>query len=170
MVLTFQSTRRGGGLETFNATLDGKKENVSFVFDDDRVKYLQVFKYEGSDYAGARAAALDVFRIFSSQFGGATVHGVVIDGSQELSAGAFTAFIEKTLGTSVEMGESMKKEQGVVMLMTFDMKPVIQPQYCRLHSQLIYHSRTKIFYVFMFLDEPRGLDRTKASAIEISPL
>lgn len=159
-----------GGLETFDATLDGKKENVSFVFDGDKVKFIQVFKYEGTDFSGAREAALNVFRLFDSQFGGTTVNGVSVDGHGRLDMSSFTAFIDRTLGKSIELGEKEKKEHSIAMLITFDMKPVTQPKNCRLHSQLIYDSRTKTFYVFLFQDELGASDRTRTSLIEITPL
>ena len=159
-----------GGLETFNAVLDGKKENVSFAFGaDDKVEYMQWFKYEGGDFPAAKAAALDIFRLFDSRYGGAAIHGVAVNGEERLNEGAFNAFIERTLGTSPELGEKARADSNA-MLVTFDMRPLKQPPNCRLHSQLVYYSRFKVFYVFLFVDRPDAPDRTKKSLITIEKL
>jgi hypothetical protein len=159
-----------GGLEMFDAMIDGKKENVSFVFDHDSVKFIQMFKYEGSDFSAARKAALDVFRLFDSRFDGATVSGVAVDGRSKLDIDSFIAFIDRTLGTAVELGEKEKKDHAVAMLIRFDMKPLVQPANCQLHAQLIYTSRSKTFYVLVFQDKPGAPDRTATSVIEVTPL
>ena len=66
-----------GGVETFDAQFDGKKTNVSFVFDDvGTLSYIQVWKYEGPEFDKALKAAEDVFDLFTNRFAGARIFGV----------------------------------------------------------------------------------------------
>lgn len=159
-----------GGLETDNASFNGQKKNVSFVFDDAGLSYIQLWNYEGSDYESAKRAVLEIFDLFSEQYGGAQVVGVTADGQGSLSRGGMEAVLARVLGTARELGRKAAEEQNAAMILFLDMKPVQQPEGSRLHSQWGYNSRNDTFYVFLYQDRTDAPERQMPSAIRLEAL
>lgn len=159
-----------GGLETQNGTFEGQKKGVSFVFDGAGLRYIQLWNYEGSDYESARRAVLELFDLFSEQYGGAEVVGVAADGQSALSRGAMEAVLARVLGTAKELGRQAAEEENAAMILFFDMKPMQQPEGSRLHSQWGYNSRYDTFYVFLFQDRTDAPERKMPSIIRLEAL
>jgi len=159
-----------GGLETHNANLDGRKTNVSFVFDDGGLRYIQVWGYEGADYVSAKNAVLDVFDLFIEDYGGVEVPGVTVSGPAGLDRDAMEVLLDRVLGTAKEIGEKTANDQKAAMLLFFDMKPKRQPEGSRLHSQWGYHSRFDTFYVFLYQDREDAPERRVTSNVQLEAL
>lgn len=159
-----------GGLETQNATFNEQKKGVSFVFDDSGLRYIQLWNYEGSDYESAKRAVLELFDLFSEQYGGAEVVGVTADGQSALSRGAMEAVLARVLGTAKELGQKAAEEENAALILFFDMKPMQQPDGSRLHSQWGYNSRHDTFYVFLYQDRPDAPERQIPSTIRLEAL
>jgi hypothetical protein len=56
----YKSVPATGGVETFNARWNGRKANISFVFEKDRLVKIQIWTYEGKDFQAAMLAWCDV--------------------------------------------------------------------------------------------------------------
>jgi hypothetical protein len=159
-----------GGLETHNALLNGKQKNVSFVFDDEGVAYIQVWEYEGSDYEAAKSAVLEVFDSFVASYGGAEIPGVNVSGPAGLDRQALEVVLSRVLGTAKEIGRKTAEEQRAAMILLFDMKPKQQPEHSRLHSQWGYHARFDTFYVFVYQDRADAPERRVRSNVRLEAL
>lgn len=161
----YQPVKVTGGVETFDAQFDGRKTNVSFVFDDaDALSYIQVWKYEGPDFDKASKAAEQVFDFFQNRFGGAQIFGV--NDSRLLDKKTFMAAIAAALGHAPLLFERVENEKKAVGTMFLDVTPKVQPGNCRLHSQLIYSGKFKTFYVLLFQDFPNAPSRQAPGLIQ----
>ena len=153
-----------GGVETFDAQFDGKKTNVSFVFDDvGTLSYIQVWKYEGPEFDKALKAAEDVFDLFTNRFAGARIFGV--NDSKVLGKGEFKATVIALLGRAPTAFSKLQGEQGIASTMTLDLMPNEQPANSMLHSQLIYSSRFESYYIFLYQDLPNAPSRQAGAMI-----
>ncbi len=154
-----------GGIETFNAMIDGKKTNVSFVFDDKSLQYIQVWKYEGNNSADAEQATLDLLDMFNSSFGGADVDNINLDNGAAMTHGGLRIVLDRILGTAHDLGIKERKEQNVAMTILFDMHPRKQPAGSQLDAEFGYVSRYDTFYVFLFQDAPDAPVRRQQATI-----
>lgn len=153
------------GVETFDAQFDGKKTNVSFVFDDiGTLSHIQVWKYEGPDFDKASEAAAEIFDLFTDRFGGAQIFGV--NDSKILDKKSFISAVSATLGHAPQLFEKVENEKKVIGAMTLDVMPKDQPGNCHLHSQLVYSGRHKTFYILLFQDVPNAPSRQASGMIE----
>jgi hypothetical protein len=159
-----------GGLETHNAVLDGRQKNVSFVFDDDGLAYIQVWEYEGSDYESAKTAVLEVFEFFLDRYGGAEIPGIEVSGAAGLDRRVMEVVLCRVLGPAREIGRKTAEEQSAAMILLFDMKPKEQPEQSRVHSQFGYHARFDTFYVMVFQDRHEAPKRRVPSNVRLEAL
>lgn len=159
-----------GGLETFNAMFQGQKANASFVFAADGLQHIQLWKYEGKDVSQAQSSVVDIFRLFSSQFGGAEVENVNVSGEKGLTEGALNAVLAKVLGTARDLAAEAREKQKRSVTFMFDMKPLSQPTGSRLHSQWGYSSKHDMFYVFLFQDRPDAPLRRVEANVQLGEL
>ena len=157
------------GHETHNAFLDGTKKNVSFVFDDAGLSYIQVWEYEGPDYESAKEAVLGVFDLFT-QYGGAEIPGVSVSGQAGLDRQAMELVLDRILGTAQELGRKTAQEQNAAMILFFDMKPSQQPVRSHLHSQWGYHAKFDTFYVMLYQDRHDARQRKVPSNVRLEAL
>lgn len=155
-----------GGVETYNAMVDGKKTNVSFVFGDKGLRFIQVWKYEGHDAAAAEQTTLDLFDMFQKSYGGATIDHISLDNGADLTHSAVQAVLDRILGTAHDLGVKAHKDQGVAMTMVFDMHPKKQPIGNQLNAEFAYASRYDTFYVFLFQDLPDAEVRHQGATIQ----
>lgn len=165
----YQDVRVTGGVETANAKFAGHTVNTSFVFDDAGLAFIQVWNYEGEDWKKAQGAVLEVFDYFSERYGGVTVPGVEVNGSETLDRGALAVVLQQVLGTARELDAKVRKDQAT-MTMIFDMIPLRQPQESRLHCQWVYAGRPDTFYVFLFQDRKDAPSRRVASNVQLERL
>jgi hypothetical protein len=166
----YSPVRTTGGLETRRAKLDRGRTNVSFVFDGDRLDYIQVWYFEGKRYKGARAAALEVFDLFTARFGGASVPGVAVNGAEKLTRADAEIVLDRVLGTSAELGKKMAREGKGYGTFRFDLVPATQPPGSKLVGQFGYSTRHDTYYVFLFQDDPSKPDRRVRSNIHVEAL
>lgn len=159
-----------GGLETRRAKLERGRSNVSFVFEADRLAYIQVWYYEGKRYKRASDAALELFDLFAERFGGASVPGITVNDDERLQRADFQALLDRVLGTSAELGNRLANEGKGYGTFRFDLVPARQPPGSKLTGQFAYSTRHNTYYVFLFQDDPRRPDRRVESNIHIEPL
>ena len=141
-----------GGIETENGTFEGNRRNVSFVFAEETLDFIQVWNYEGQVADVAKQRVLEIFDLFHDRFGGAEVENIEVAGQSRLDRGAMSAVLDKIIGTARELAADLRNEEGVEMTIMFDMIPASQPDGSRLHSMWGYSSRFDTFYVFLFQD------------------
>lgn len=65
----FKDVQTTGGVETFNAIFDGKKANISFLFDQSGLKRIQVWAYEGGNKEEAMKAWASLYSFLTKSFG-----------------------------------------------------------------------------------------------------
>lgn len=65
----YKSVAATGGVETFNARWNGRKANISFVFEQDRLVKIQIWAYEGKDFQAALRAWRDVRAYLEKNYG-----------------------------------------------------------------------------------------------------
>ncbi|MGD8817683.1 MAG: hypothetical protein PVJ51_10895, partial [Acidobacteriota bacterium] len=58
-----------GGLETRNGEFEGEVTNTSFVFDDDGLRYIQIWAYEGNEIDDMMRALHRVYVHMSERYG-----------------------------------------------------------------------------------------------------
>ena len=58
-----------GDLETYNAVYEGKKENFQFFFENNKLKRIGVYFYEGADLNSAANTWLNLHTSISKKFG-----------------------------------------------------------------------------------------------------
>ena len=154
-----------GGVETTNAVIDGRKSHVGFAFDGDKVSYIQTWKYEGSDFAETKIAALDVFDLFTTRFGGAKLPPLKLNDQLVFNRTGMMVFLDHLFGRSPQVTEDMNEKakrdgkKKIIATYVYDLVPVNQPSNCRLHSQLGYSSKFNKFYVMFFEELPGSKSR-----------
>ena len=158
-----------GGFEISYPML-GEPSTVSFVFNQDKLSYVQVFAYEGKDFKDAKEAAMRILKLFNSEFGGASIHGVKINDDQWLNEEIGSVVLDRILGTAPEISTKLKNEKEAVALFTLDAQPRQQPENCRIHAQFIYSARYETFYVFLFQDLVDSQDRTSKAMVNLEKL
>ena len=163
----YENVAATGGLEVRNAQLNGRKSGVSFVFENDRLDFIQIWKYEGKDFREAKQAVLDVFDEMTEKFGGASVLHLDIKGPQGHDRDALSFFLDKTLSTAPALSDKWQKEKGVVATFRFDLVPASQPEGTRLHARFMYAGRFHVFYVFLFQDRSDAPERAVESNIAL---
>jgi hypothetical protein len=141
-----------GGLETINAMIDGKKESVSFVFGSAGLSFIQLWKYEGSNFDEAKAAALDVFDQFVGRFGGATLPKHPVNGRAAVSREEFAALLFALVGRAPDLFDKWRDEKHIAATLRLDLVPIRQPAQSLLQAQVLYSGRFHRFYVFLFQD------------------
>ncbi|MGO8747965.1 MAG: hypothetical protein ACLQNE_18475 [Thermoguttaceae bacterium] len=65
----YKDVRATGGTETFNAVFDGKKANISFVFDEKGLKRIMVWAYEGRSQEDASNAWASLYSYMKKTYG-----------------------------------------------------------------------------------------------------
>jgi hypothetical protein len=160
-----------GGLETTRAKFSGQPATVSFVFDAaNRLQYIQAWVYEGSSFQKAKDAALGVYDLFAKDLGGASIPGVVTNGSTMLDRRALEIALDRVLGSARSLGEKFRKSDSLVVTTTLDLVPKNQPGDCKVVAQLGYSSRHDIFYVLVFQDRNDWPDRRSKSMMFVEKL
>ena len=160
-----------GGLETAHGSFLGEKTTISFVFGEtEQLEYLQVWLYEGSSFPKAKKEALRIFDIFASRFGGASVSGIEVDGSEHMDRDSFSVVLDKVLGQAPKLGEKFKRERQVVATTTLDLVPRRGPEHVKIVGQLIHSSRYDSYYIFLFEDLASAPDRRAKSNVYLEKL
>ncbi len=67
-----------GDLETYSRMYDGQKENVQFFFDNDKLRRIGVYLYEGTDPEVAREAWKQAYESLAQKYGKIEMPGIVI--------------------------------------------------------------------------------------------
>ena len=139
------------------------------MFDDGGLSYIQAWEYDGDNFEAAGNGVLRIFDYFDKNLGGATIDGVELkegDTTTRLDHSVLKLLIAQTLGTAEELGE-VRRGEGAVMTMMFDMRPAQQPEGSVLHSQWGYTSRSKTYFVYLFQDRPANPKRGAASIVSL---
>lgn len=163
-----------GGIETVNVDKSGKKEKTSFVFGtDDRLDYIENLKYEGSEYQEAKKAVFEIFELFTSQFGGAEIVNIKVNEQGILDRESMNVVLDKIMGTAPELSnkissDAAKDGKKIITTFVFDLIPRNQPSNCRLHSQLMYSSKTKQYKILLYQDASGSKSREVKANINTS--
>jgi len=166
----YTPVRVTGGIETAHGEFEGRPANISFGFDDAGLSYIQVWKYEGKDYAAAKAAALDVFALFGDRFDGAAMRDIDRKDGKKLDAGSVAAVLETVFGTAQKLGKKFAAENKVWATFILDMDPIKQPRNGKLHAQFSYSARYDTFYVFVFQDRPSAPSRAAKGNVRLDKM
>lgn len=134
------------------ASFQNQKAKVSLAFDDRGLKTIQLHKYEGGNPDAAKAAALQLFDLFTAQFGGATVENVKPDDGKALDRAGLAEALDEIIGTARDTAARARAKDRSMLLITFDMIPNRQPPQSRLLSQWGYSALTDSYYVFLYQD------------------
>jgi hypothetical protein len=155
------------GLETPDATFDGKKKNISFVFDQNGLAYSQVWLYEGKSLDEAAEEFSKLHMYFQDHLGGATLKGLSAEGGMTpelVKVGTNQIYNNVSRGIKETNDES---EEKVTFLLTLDMSPISQPKNNRLHGVLIYSGQHDQFYVFLYEDRVNSPERGAENHVEL---
>lgn len=88
-----------GDLETYGGIYDERKENVQFFFDNDKLRRIGVYLYEGTDPEAAREVWRQAYESLTRKYGKIETPGVVVKpgtnpaDSEALSVAAAAALI-----------------------------------------------------------------------------
>ena len=157
-----------GGVETFNATLNGGKANVSFVFDrEDGLLYMHHFVYEGHDMSAAKTHFTALAGGWAAQFGGYTVGTLSADGSSLLPAAMAADVFKATVEVPLQAVAAMKAK--VVASVLFHVAPGRQPSGCNLHVLYGHMGPTDTFFVYKFVDHKAHVRKVPREGISLEP-
>ncbi len=157
-----------GGLETKNGKFLGQTTTVSFVFDvADRLRYIQVFAYEGPSYSKAKDATVSIHNLFTKDYGGASIPNVVTNGSTMIDRRGLELALDRVLDNTSKFAEQLKKIEETVFLTTLDLLPKNQLSDDRVVAQLGYISRYEAFFVLVFLDRKDQPERRSKSLVYV---
>jgi len=158
-----------GGLETSDATFEGKKRNISFVFNDDQLVYSQVWLYEGKKLSSAIEEFDALFQFFSAKLQGARINGIDVSGG--LNSGALRLATEQLFTYAQKGIEKASADTGndMTFILTLDLIPFTQPLKNKLHGKFVYSGQLETFYVFLFEDLPNSESRTSPTQVNLVP-
>lgn len=163
----YTPVRVTGGVETANGRFRGKPANVSFVFDEAGLRYLQVWKYEGKDPKQAQDAVMDVFDFFASELGGVDPAEFSANGGRAMTREEFAMVVATTYGRIQTLAADIRRDRKVEMTFSMGMSPLRQPDGMRWQCQFAYSSRHDAFFVFLFQDRPDAPKRATDAAIHL---
>jgi hypothetical protein len=158
-----------GGLETADAVFEGKKRNISFVFDDNALAYTQTWVYEGRSLDLAIEEFSTLYNYLSSKLQGAKIKGIEVSGGMTLGAlKVATKQLFDNIQKSVDSTNS-NSDKEMTFLMTLDLIPNTQPNENKLHGKFVYSGRHGTFYIFLFEDLPNSRDRSSPTHVQLMP-
>ena len=124
-----------GDLETYNAIYEGEKKNFQFFFENNKLKRIGVYFYEGADLNSAASAWLSLHTSMSKKF------GAIETLKNELPSGATKQQKEKFKETAIAIVNAEGKTQ---------MAPKVQPNDAFAFSSLMRgETEGKVYYYVM---------------------
>lgn len=144
-----------GGLETRNGQFQGKKATVSFVFDSERLRHIQVWAYEGQDYEEALLAFHGAYSYLGENFG--SLHSGDAEVPAGLALGALDQLIpaEFRTGTSrSELGELQQKGSIQAQIRKFHLHPRVPPVGAEVYASFIHSPQIGSYWVFVYFKTP----------------
>ena len=127
-----------GDLETYNGIFRGRKENVQFYFDNNRLVRIGVYLYEGEDREKAAGTFARVYKFLEKDYGSVVVSEIhVAKGSDPVNAEIYGI---AAVGNSVATGRT-------------EMAPVKQPSDKRVFARMMHPlAKPGDFTVAVFVD------------------
>jgi hypothetical protein len=127
-----------GDLETYNGIFRGRKENVQFYFENNRLVRIGVYLYEGEDREKAAATFARVYKFLEKDYGRVAVPEIhVAKGSDPVNAEIYGI---AAIGNSVATGRT-------------EMAPVKQPGDKRVFARMMHPiGKPGDFTVAVFFD------------------
>ncbi len=144
-----------GGLETRNGVFDGEKTNISFVFDDHGLEYVQIWAYEGREVDEMMPALYRIYRYVSERYGDLMLDGEKLVpglGADGLAALIPDEFTRPLAGVS----EDELKARGAAraQFKRVEIEPVWQPEGARVMVHLNRAEALGATYVMLFYSRP----------------
>lgn len=128
-----------GGLETRNGEFDGEPTNVSFVFDDDGLRYVQIWAYEGSEIDDMMRALHRVYAHMSSRYGDLMYGPNKVQPGlnlEELAVLTPDVFLEPLSPVTEEQARMMDQRSVQQSVQRIELEPIWQPQGARIVGQV----------------------------------
>jgi hypothetical protein len=142
-------------LETAGGSFLGQKTNISFIFGPDGLRRIQVWAYEGSDFAAAAKTYYSVYGYLSDRFGslrqddGPVPAGLTLEAFSERIPASF-----RDASKAVTMDQL--KSQGSVQahIERLRLSPQRAPTGGDVSASLLHTPQLGIYYVFAYFDAP----------------
>ena len=137
----FIDVRVTGGTETPNGLFNGKKTNISFVFDEKGLRRIQVWAYEGRSLDEATEAWKSLYQYLNKSYGAVEVPQITVDPkSDPLTPDALSIAVKVHVDVvgKVQMAP-VKKPINEVIFSSFAKKEI---------------QGSPFYYVFLFSDRP----------------
>ena len=150
-----------GGVETFNARINNEIKNVSFVFDDNKLDYIQVFEYEGKDKNKAISKFDSIAKDWEKRYEGLIIGTFKIGGRNILTAQEAVYVYHKVLLQYIDKLDSIV-DGGKAYYIIFDVDPAKQPSNSSIRMQFGYFSKLQSYFVYTFQDR-KGFSRKYAN-------
>ena len=128
-----------GGLETRNGEFDGETTNVSFVFDDDGLRYVQIWAYEGSEIDDMMRALHRVYAHMSERYGELMFGSEKVDPGlnlEELAALTPDSFLQPLSPVTDEQMRMMDQRSVQQSVRRIELEPIWQPEGARIVGQV----------------------------------
>jgi hypothetical protein len=103
-----------GDLETFNGFFDGHKQNVQFFFNDNGLRRVGVYIYEGTDLTAATSSWMSCYEILARLYGAIETPLLgVADSAQTSDLHSMASGVRKTVaaGIKVQMAPIQQPEK-----------------------------------------------------------
>jgi len=153
----FEPVQATGGLETYNADFEGEPANVSFVFDEQGLQFVQIWAYEGPDFEDAAAGLHRVYEHIIDNFGEMMLGGTKLEAG--LTVEELTARIPEYFHGDLEplTAEEIQRRGGKVSVRqpsVFRIEPIWQPEGGRILVTFRRSEDVGGFWVFLFYARP----------------
>ncbi len=134
-----------GGLETKNGNFEGQKTNISFVFGDRGLRFIQIWAYEKRDLEEAIASFYRVYQHLQSIRGAVGMPGQILP--RAANEKVFTEIVHKAVA-AIPPGRT-----GKLQLLPFE-----RGLDGDVFSSFFRQPQLGVYYVFLYYREPRSPD------------
>ncbi|MGD8328266.1 MAG: TlpA disulfide reductase family protein [Acidobacteriota bacterium] len=128
-----------GGLETRNGEFEGEVTNTSFVFDDDGLRYIQIWAYEGNEIDDMMRALHRVYVHMSERYGDLMMESTKLPPGlnlEELADLIPDEYLQPLSRPTEQQTQVMDRRRIQQSIRNIDFEPVWQPEGARIVGQI----------------------------------
>ncbi len=154
----YRPVRTTGGLETPAGTFLGEKTNISFIFGAHGLRRIQVWAYEGTDFAAATKMFHSTYKYLSDRFGalrqddGSVPEGLTLEALRARLPSSFRGASKAVAMDELKAGGSIGAHFEELHL-----SPQHPPAGGAVFASLVHSPQLGLYYVFVYFDAPAGV-------------
>ena len=144
-----------GGLETRNASFQGHQITASFVFDASGLKHIQLWAYEGQDFAKALSAFHEAYSYLSEHLGSLESEGAPVPaGLSRDDLGSLIPAAFKTGTAQSQLGQLPQRGSIQAQVLKYHLHPRSPPAGAQVYASFIHSPQLGMYLVFVYFKWP----------------